>query len=282
LPRQIVVPGMGEVATRWLLPESSPWAPYNRMTLLAALGSTARVAPLPRVQELAARRAAEMVARAGLPDATMWVIDLHGAASVVFGATLSQRSARPVAPVLTFNDWPAKNELVPAEEALAALVTMEPKRLAEGEPGAPVFLLDSWRLANKDEWPEDLVTDNRYMLTPSDLPIPSVLSALGIAHVLYVVENLGVTTTEEDDLHEAFAAYQGARITISMVDLGWLFDEAFQDPARWHHALFHHILRIEPRITPREDLQFYRRPRGARGYAGPASRSVMKRTRCRP
>jgi hypothetical protein len=69
--------------------------------------------------------------------------------------------------VTTFNNWPADNELVPAEETLAALVTMQPNLGADDEAGAcPVFLLDAWRLAYRDDEINDEVTDNRYMLTP--------------------------------------------------------------------------------------------------------------------
>jgi len=280
-PVQTVTPGIDEVASKWRLPESSPWAAYQKDTLFAALGSTERVIELPHVQELDAvmdaERAAEIVGRVGLPDNTMWVVDLRGAASVAFGATLSQRSARAVAPVLTFNNWPAQNELVPAEETLAALVTMRPTLPPEDrstpwstDGGTPVFLLDAWRLAYKDQWPDDEVTDNRYMLTPSDLPSPEVLQARGIHQVLYVVENLAVTKVEEDDLHETFAAYQEAGITIAIVDLAWLF--ALDAPARWDQALYIRRLPIEPRKTVTHDEWFFRRAHSGFGgihvYAG--------------
>ena len=68
-----------------------------------------------------AQAAASRLATQGVPPDTMWVIDLRGAASVAFGATLSQEASRPVAPVMTFNNWPADNEVVPAEQTLAAL-----------------------------------------------------------------------------------------------------------------------------------------------------------------
>jgi hypothetical protein len=267
-PQQTIAPSTAEVAARWVLPESNPWAAYDKMTLLASLGATDRVIELPHVQELDvvldAQRAAEVVARVGLPEDTMWLLDLRGAASVAFAATLSKASSQGVAPVMTFNNWPAQNELVPAEETLAALVTMQPKLPSPSDPGIPVFLLDAWRLAYRHERPDDETTDNRYMLTPSDLPDVAVLQSRGVRHVMYVVENLSVTTTEEDDLHESFAAYQAAGITISMVDLRWLF--ALENPSRWDERLYDRRLFVEPRVTIMDDELFYRRAHG--GFGG--------------
>ncbi len=267
-PKRMYAPSMDEIAARWLLPQSSPWAAYDKMTLLAALGSTDRVIELPNVSELDvvldAQRAAEVVARVGVPNA-LWVVDLRGAASVAFAASLSQASSQSIAPVLTFNNWPAQDELVPAEETLAALVSMQPRLpTSEADHGIPVFLLDAWRLAYKNERPDDETTDNRYMLTPSDLPAPEVLLSRGINSVMYVVENLAVTTTEEDDLHETFAAYQESGITITMVDLRWLF--ALDNPARWDERRERNRLIIEPRVTLLQDEHFYRRAHG--GFGG--------------
>ncbi len=44
--------------------------------------------------------------------------------------------------------------------------------------------------------------DNRYVLLPSDFPDPATLRARGIRRVVYVVEDRGRSTTEEDDFHE--------------------------------------------------------------------------------
>jgi hypothetical protein len=267
-PRKTLAPSTSEAAARWMLPASSPWAAYDKMTLLAALGSVDRTIELPNVEELDAvldaKRAAEIVAHMGLPGDLMWITDLRGAASVAFGATLSQAAGRAVAPVMTFNNWPAQDELVPAEETLAALVTMQPKLAPPGDPGVPLFMLDAWRLAYRHQVPDDETTDNRYMLTASDLPDAAVLKSQGIRHVMYVVENLAVTTVEEDDLHAVFTAYQDAGITISMVDLRWLF--ALDGPSRWDERLYERRLYVEPRVTILEDEWFYRRAHG--GFGG--------------
>src|SRR5579859_396121 len=137
----VILPSFSQVSARWLLPATSPWAPYQKTTLLAALDEGERVASLPPIEELEgvsdAREAANTVATVGLPPDTMWVVDLRGAASVAFGAALSLGSRAPVAPVLTFNNWPAEREMVPAEETLAALVAMQPLRSGRTD-GPPV------------------------------------------------------------------------------------------------------------------------------------------------
>jgi hypothetical protein len=271
LPRAVVIPPANDVAAQWLLPAQNPWAAYQKATLVSALGTAAHAADLPNVYELDvvldAQEAARTVASVGLPEDTMWMVDLRGAASVAFGATLSTLSDQPVAPILTFNNWPAEDEVIPAEETLAALVQMQPKLPSPAEASVPIFLLDAWRLAYREEEPDDESTDNRYMLTPADLPDPNTLVSRGIRHVLYVVESLRTTTTEEDDLQQTLLSYQAAGITVSMVDLAWL--SGVQGPARWDDRLRDCYLTIDPnRITVVDDPIFYRRAHGGFGGLG--------------
>ena len=194
----------------------------------------------------------------------MWVVDLRGAASVAFGASMRAIAAEPVSNVPTFNNWPAENELVPAEEALSALVSFAP-RLPNADVGTrPIFLLDSWRLAYRFDEPDDDVTDNRYILSQTDLPDAGMLRNQGIRRIVYVVESLDDTSTEEDDLHAAFAAYQAAGIEIYMVDLG--FEEQRFERERWYDFYRPRILWIEERRTIIDDPAFYARARG--GFGG--------------
>ena len=263
------VPSATDVAAHWMLPADNPWAAYQKETLVTALGVNPRVAELPDVHQLIAvqeaQEAARVVAEVGLPARTMWILDLRGAASVAFGATLSNLSPQAVTPILTFNNWPAELEVVPAEETLSALVAMQPTLRSPHDPGQPVFLLDAWRLAYRNETPDDEATDNRYMLTPADFPEAATLQARGIDHVLYVVESRTTTTTEEDDLQETLLAYQRAGIAVSMVDLAWL--SRLQAPARWEESLREVPLTIDPdRITVVSDPGFYLRAHG--GFGG--------------
>jgi hypothetical protein len=268
-PQPRSIPSASEVARHWLLPARNPWAAYQKATLLTALDSAELPGQLPDVEQLEevmrARAAARQVASAGLPAGTMWVVDLRGAASVAFGAALSTSTSEPLSPVLTFHNWPADNETVPAEETLAALVTMKP-RLPTTGPGAPVFLLDAWRLTHRFDRPDEEANDNRYMLTPNDLPAPSVLLDRGIGRVLYVVDSLNVAQVEEDDLHAIFASYQIAGIDISIVDLADLTEAAREQPFVPYYG---QTLVIDPdpvRGMIVDDPSFYHRARG--GFGG--------------
>jgi hypothetical protein len=260
--RQTAVPPMTEAMSRWMLPPQNPWSHYSKLTLLSALDGARSEVQLPEVSHLDvvadARVAATRLAAAGLPADTLWIIDLRGAASVAFGATLSELSAEPVAPVLTFNNWPSNNELVPAEETLAALVQYRPQLPRVGVAGHPVFLLDAWRLAYRYDQPDDDVVDNRYMLSASDFP-----------DGLDVVEDLDETDTEEDDLNDLLTRYHAAGVGVSMVDLGWLSAPDLPPLREYFTA---HTFVVERRETIVTDPHFYRRSHGGFGgmHTGPS------------
>ena len=268
--REMTVPAQTDAIARWQLPPTNPWARYEKYTLLTALDSKPGSVQLPDIWRLEvtqrATDAAARVAAAGLPNDTMWMVDLRGAASVVFGAELSKRAREPVSLVLTFNNWPAENELIPAEETLAALVSTDPKLPEVDASGTrPVFLLDAWRLAFRQDEVDDDVTDNRYFLGPTDLPDPSALRAAGIRRIVYVVESLDDTTMEEDDLHATFMAYQEAGIALFMMDLSLLVRGDIL-PDRWDAVLERRGYWCEPRFTIIDDQRFYVRARG--GFGG--------------
>jgi hypothetical protein len=264
----VMAPSQQEAIAKWQLPPTNPWARYMKYTLLTALDSVPRASALPDVTQLdivrRAQAAGARVAAAGLPNDAMWVVDLRGAASVAFGAGVSGAAAEPVSNVLTFNNWPADNELIPAEEALSALVQFSPRPPSVDVGTRPVFLLDAWRLAYRFDEPDDDVTDNRYILSSTDLPDASSLRNQGIRRVVYVVESLDDTSTEEDDLHGIFAAYQAAGIEIYMVDLGFV-DQPIERE-RWIEVYHPHVLYIEERRTIIDDPGFYARARG--GFGG--------------
>jgi hypothetical protein len=184
---------------------------------------------------------------------------------------LSQRADAPVSPVLTFNNWPAEDELVPAEETLAALLQMAPRLPTPGPPSRPVFLLDAWRLAYRDDSPGDDVTDNRYALNPSDLPDPATLQAQGIRRVMYLVEDLDDTEMEEDDLNAVFLAYRAAGIAIYLVDLNFLA-VAYEPRELWREVYARRPLYVGWRRTIVSDPAFYVRARGGFGgiHGGPS------------
>jgi hypothetical protein len=267
----ISLPTRDELVRAWQLPPGDPWAPYEKFTLPASLEQAHGVSELPDVGALedvrTAKCAAANVAAAGLPSDAMWVVDLRGAASVAFGSELSRRARPSVAIVPTFNNWPADRELVPAEETLAAMIAMPPRASAPGpQSTVPVFLLDAWRLAYKDQEVEESIVDNRYMLSAGDLPSPEALRSRGIGRVVYVVEDRGSVVSEEDDLNDLFQAYQNAGIGIDIVDLAWLCGEPVADPETWWARLGGCQLSVSPRVTVIHDRRFYLRARG--GFGG--------------
>jgi hypothetical protein len=265
-----------DVLRHWYQAADPTWLPYAKYTLLTALDRT----PLPSVlaeggESQRAAVAATAVARDGLPADVMWVVDLRGADSVAFGTTLSRFAREPVALVPTFNNWPAKNELVPAQETLGALATMLPQALDGSRPGRsrPVFLLDSWRLAYREDEPDDEVYDNRYALAQTDFPEPAALLAQGIRRVLYLVPSRQEARSEEDDLHATFLAYAQAGIAIALVDLDDLMGvQPVQGVAEeeyagdWEEVFVDYPLDIVPRVTVVGSTGFYRRAHG--GFGG--------------
>jgi hypothetical protein len=273
--QEFAVPSSSQLAARWKVAPSSPWAPYHKGTLISAVDPMAGLATLPDARRLEvvgrAQNAAANVARVGLPADALWLVDLRGAASAAFAARLSIDAREPVAPVVTFNNWPAEDGLVPADETLAGLLSFAP-RLPPPDENAiraahPVFLLDAWRLAFRFDEPSEDVFDNRYMLTSSDLPDVDVLRQQGIRRVIYVVEDLDDAEVEEDDVHASFRAWQAAGIAIEIVDLDFLEGLILPPGADWAPLLGPRGYWVRDRYTLVDDPQFYFRARGGFGLA---------------
>lgn len=262
---RVAVPARVDAWARWQLPPSVPWSRYEKLTLLASLDDVPQPAVLPDVMgaEIVqrAQAAAVALARRGIPDDVLVMVDIRGAASVAFGAALSHRASSAVALVPTFNHWPAEDEMIPAVETLTAMLEMAPRLpAADATRVTPVFLLDSWRLAYADEHVPDEVLDNRYFLNESDLPDAATLRALGIRRILYVVEDEAEADGEEDDLNAPFAAYEADGISIAIADLADLAaDVDLADDER--------RLVVATRPTILNDHRFFTRARGAFGGA---------------
>lgn len=267
--RSMSVPSAKEVSARWELAPNDPWSRYEKVTLVSSLDAMGGHAELPDVKELdvlyEATRAARRLGEVGLPAGTLWISDMRGAASVAFGAALPRYAKEPISPVLTFNNWPSESGLVPADETLAALVLMAPPRPPKDTPnGHPVFLLDSWRLAFREDDPGGAY-DNRYMLQPHELPSAEELRARGISRVVYLVESFDDTEGEEDDLHPVLRAWQDAGISTHFVDLEWLSELTLD--VDWARTLAPTSHYIERRTVLQDDPRFYARARGGFGFA---------------
>ena len=260
------LPKSEELAAQWRLPSSLVWSRYSKSTLVSSLDSTPEDEELPVVGELdvveRAYAAGAHVGQIGAPPDAMWVVDMRGAASVAFASSMSASSPTPIAPIATFNNWPAENELVPAEETLAAMIDYPPRLPPEGTPSAtPVVMLDAWRLAYRFDEPSDDVHDNRYVLNPGDLPDVATLQSQGIRRVFYVVEDLDDAEVEEDDVHAIFAEYQAAGIELFMIDLATIASASSLGPAA--PELAGRVLLVQPRAVLLDDPGFY-----ARAHAG--------------
>jgi hypothetical protein len=274
--RDVSLPASIELARAWQVPPDLAWSRYGKGTLMSAADPMGGVAMLPDVRTLEvvgeAEAAAANVARVGLPTGTLWMVDLRGAASCAFAARLSKEAREPVASVVTFNNWPAEEAVVPADETLAGLVAFSPKQPPAGAKSAhPVFLLDSWRLAFRFDKPADDTYDNRYMVMQGDLPDAATLRAQGITRVVYVVEDLDDAEVEEDDLHASFAEWQAAGVGIHIVDLAFLgsipapADAASR--ADWTGRLAPQAYWVRDRYTLVDDPVFYGRARAGFGLA---------------
>ena len=271
--REVFLPQPTELARSWQVPPEIAWSRFSKGTLMSAVGPMGDVATLPDVRSLdvvaEAEAAAGNVARIGLPQGTLWVVDLRGAASCAFASRLSREAREPVASVVTFNNWPAEEAVVPADETIAGLVAFPPKLpLPDAKSAHPVFVLDSWRLAYRFDKPSDETYDNRYMLMQGDLPDAATLRAEGITRVVYVVENLDDAEVEEDDLHASFGAWQAAGLGIHMVDLAFLVGlPASTARADWAARLAPEAYWVRDRYTLVDDPVFYGRARAGFGLA---------------
>jgi hypothetical protein len=267
--RDATIPRASVIAAEWQLPFDNPWSKYQKQTLIASLDGMPQRTKLPDINELGvigdAIRAGDRVGRAGIPNDTMFVVDLRGAASCAFGASVSKASASPVSNVVTFNNWPADSGLIPAEETLSGMIAFQPKPAVVSTSAHPIFLLDSWRLAYRFDEPDEETYDNRYVLGTGDLPDPETLRAAGISRVVYVVEDLDDAEYEEDDLHAAFGAYRDAGIAMFMVDLDWLATQPVPD--RWPVLLESERLVVVNRVTILDSPVFYARAHSGFGGA---------------
>lgn len=275
--KDYTLPSAAVLASQWTLPPASPWARYHKGTLISSVDPMVGTAMLPDVRKLEvigeAEAAAAHIAKVGLPANTLWVVDLRGAASAAFASRLSLTATTPVAPVITFANWPSPDGIVPADETLAGLLSFPP-RLPPPDEGelaraTPVFVLDSWRLAYRFDDPGSDAFDNRYMLMASDLPDADTLRANGIQRVVYVVEDLDDAEVEEDDLNGSFRSWQAAGVGIYLVDLDFL--KSMPPPvngaiaADWQARLAPDALLVRDRWTLVDDPIFYSRARGGFG-----------------
>lgn len=176
----------------WGPPQASPWSPYHRPTLFAALDSVLQPVWPDVVEGLEASDAPLRVPEWAREGRAV-LLDLPGPASVAYAAWLALRGGYE--PVVTFNNWPHKQGLVDAHKSLGALVHFVPwaveakrERAAGAWDGRapPAFVLDAGRLGSRKPRPKDF--DNRYYLLDADFPTVAQFKRAGVERVVYVRE----------------------------------------------------------------------------------------------
>jgi hypothetical protein len=207
-----------ELHAAWAPPADSPWRPYHKPTLLAAVAVVQEAAgpTWSREAEAAAAVAARFLAQTDLSGAAVFV-DLAGETSVAWGMALLAKGHQPV---VTFNNWPHQNGLLKLERPLGALIHHAGRAASERPPSGapPAFLLERGRLERKDSSPGPDVFDNRWFHAATDFPDAARLRAQKITRVIYVNPKGAVAGDEEDDLNAYFSDLKvgGLRFTYAV------------------------------------------------------------------
>ncbi|HEX7901109.1 MAG TPA: hypothetical protein VF950_25345 [Planctomycetota bacterium] len=194
----------------WAPPADSPWRPFYKPTLIAALAVVKDAAGPTRTEEgQGAPEAVKRLTEANDLRSAAIFVDLPGEASVVWGAAFEVKGFQPV---VTFNNWPHQKGLLRLERALGALLLHAPTAVA-ARPGAaapPVFILERGRLGDKSASLSASVFDNRYFHAASDFPDAERLRSAGITRVVYVNSKGTWAGCEEDDLNAYFVRLRAA------------------------------------------------------------------------
>jgi hypothetical protein len=203
----------------WAPPAGSPWRPYYKPTLVAAVAvvhSAAR--PVRSVPGSAAEGEADQFARTATLENSAVFVDLPGEPSVVWAMALLGRGFRPV---LTINNWPHQHGILELEKPLGALLYFAEEMSQAGPALAadapPVFILEGSRLRDKILRPDPARFDNRFFYATTDFPPASRFREKGISRVFYVNPRGQTAANEEDDLTEYFLSLHQAGIAITYI-----------------------------------------------------------------
>ena len=106
--REMSLPQSAELARAWQVPADVAWSRWSKGTLMSSLDPMGGSATLPDVRTLDVVRdadaAAANIAKVGLPQDTLWLLDLRGAASCAFASrlTLTINELGAALPLLVF------------------------------------------------------------------------------------------------------------------------------------------------------------------------------------
>ena len=139
--------------------------------------------------------------------------DLPGPEAIAYGAALADYANH----VLTLDNWPHPNGVVPSHETLGAMLyyadEVAEKKKSVPDDAPTVFIMDSNRLAEYRDAGD--VFDNRYMAT---MPTADNLKAGGIETLIYATPD-DTRQTELDDLNDDFVAYRESGVNVTMMPL---------------------------------------------------------------
>ena len=147
------------------------------------------------------------------PEKTAVFVDLPGPEAIAYAASLADYANV----VLTLDNWPHPNGVVPSHETLGAMLyyadEVAEKKTAVKEDAPTVFVMDSNRLVEYKDRAD--VFDNRYMVTT---PTADNLKADGIETVIYATPD-DSRKNELDDLNDDFVAYREKEVEVTMMPL---------------------------------------------------------------
>ena len=204
----------------WAPPADSPWRPFYKPTLIAAV-SVVQSAAMPVKNEGVTRQEAEAIRFANgfnLKDAAVF-IDLPGEQSVAWGAALRTAGLQPV---VMINNWPHQFGLIRLERPLGALVYFADAmaKSPASDKATPAFILERSRLGQKARDPLPREFDNRFFHPYTDFPTSANFKNSGITRVVYINPRGTTPGSEEDDLNEYFTALAGQGLQFTYVKAG--------------------------------------------------------------
>jgi hypothetical protein len=246
-----------ELHRAWVPPSDSPWRPFYKPTLIAAVSIVqSAAAPVSNeasaVQESAAGRFANGF---NLSDAAIFV-DLPGEQSVAWGAVLRKVG---IAPVLAINNWPHQHGLLRLERPLGALIYYASAGASSPLPANanPAFLLERSRLGQKGYSAVSQDFDNRFFHTATDFPSGLTFRNRGINRIVYINPR-GVTPgSEEDDLNVYFSELAKAGLQFTYVQpVGDNYEMAIVSPGP-RDTIFTAVAVQEYRSSPGYHHHYY-------------------------
>jgi len=193
-----------ELHRAWRPDPGSPWRPYYKPTMVAAIATVESAAmPVVNVGMPPAMTEAKTYADTVAPGDTAIFVDLIGEQSVVWAAALRRSGFTPV---VMINNWPHQHGILRLERPLGALLYYadEVSQVPLPVDAPPVFVLERSRLGQKELNPSSEKFDNRYFHPQTDFPSAAEFQRRGIRNIVYINPRGISAGAEEDDLNEYF------------------------------------------------------------------------------